>query len=214
MLNTGRITRASVVVASFIATAWLYPRLPDRIAVHWGLSGQADGFADKPWAPFIMPLVLLGFTLLMELAPRLSPRSHSLVRSGVAYGATFTATCILLGLAQAFILAVALGYSVSVQTAIPIAVGSFLMVVGNYLSKTSKNFFMGIRTPWTLANDEVWFRTHRLGGRIWVVAGAALIVTALLGHGMLGLLLAVFVCVLVPTIYSYVVYRQLDRLDV
>ena len=84
------------------------------------------------------------------------------------------------------------------------------VVLGNVLGKVTKNFFVGIRTPWTLASDEVWLRTHRLGGRVFVLAGLAVVLSGLAGGGVAPLLVAVFTAAFVPIVYSYIIYRRLE----
>jgi uncharacterized membrane protein len=96
------------------------------------------------------------------------------------------------------------------ESAIPAALGLLLVVLGSFLGKFRRNFFAGIRTPWTLASEEVWLRTHRLGGKVLVVAGLALAVAGLLGQGHLALLPALLVVGVVPVAYSYVRYRRLE----
>ena len=96
------------------------------------------------------------------------------------------------------------------ERAIPAGVGLLLVVLGNFMGKLTKNFFVGIRTPWTLASDEVWLRTHRLGGKLFVLAGAGLFVAGLSGAGHVAILLAVVVAAGIPVAYSYVVYRKLE----
>ena len=103
------------------------------------------------------------------------------------------------------------GYALPMSTIAPLAVGVLLMVLGNYMGKLRRNFFMGIRTPWTLASEAVWERTHRMAGWLFVLGGAVMVVAALAGAVRGRLLLAVIVVVaLVPVVYSYFVYRRLE----
>lgn len=95
--------------------------------------------------------------------------------------------------------------------AIYAGVGVLLVVMGSFLGKVTKNFFVGIRTPWTLASDEVWLRTHRLGGKLLVLAGVATLISGLLGGGPIPLLVAVLIAAVVPVAYSYFIYRQTEE---
>src|SRR5262245_13555481 len=148
-LTTGRLARISTVVACFALTALLYARLPEQTAIHWNAAGQPNGYAHKPWGPFILPLILLAQALVFEVLPKISPRRFSLESSARAYAAVSTATCVFLALIQVLTLSIALGATVSVTRVVPAAVGVLFVVIGNFLGKTSKNFFFGIRTPWT-----------------------------------------------------------------
>jgi uncharacterized membrane protein len=106
---------------------------------------------------------------------------------------------------------VAIGVRVDVVRAVCAAMGVLFMLLGNYMGKFTRNYYAGIRTPWTLSDSEVWFRTHRLGGRLFVLAGAASLVGAMLGVGFPVLLVAITAASLVPAVYSYVIYKRLHR---
>jgi uncharacterized membrane protein len=114
-------------------------------------------------------------------------------------------------LVTVLVLLAGLGVPVPMHRLVPIGLGALLMAVGNVFSKLQKNFFIGIRTPWTLTNDEVWLRTHRLGARLFVVAGLAVIVSTLLGGGPAVLMFCVVSAALVPVAYSFVLSRRLER---
>lgn len=212
-LTAARIARIGTVVGCFGATVCLYSRLPERSAIHWDASGHANGYAYKPWGPFIMPLILLVQAGLFEILPKISPRKYALASSQRAYAAVSVATCVLLALTHALILGIALGATLSPARVVPAAVGVLFLITGNYLGKTGKNFFFGIRTPWTLASDEVWSRTHRMGGKCWIVAGVCLIACAMLGYVMVGVVAAIVLGALVPSAYSYFIYRRLEGFE-
>ena len=99
---------------------------------------------------------------------------------------------------------------VAMDRAMHAGTGLLFVVLGNFMGKLTKNFFVGIRTPWTLASDEVWLRTHRLGGKLFVLAGVALFIAGLLGGGTVPLLVAVAVAGGIPVVYSYLLYRRIE----
>ena len=113
-------------------------------------------------------------------------------------------------LVHILVLLSATGARVEMNRAIPIGVGLLLVLLGNYLGKTTKNFFLGIRTPWTLASDEVWLRTHRLGGKLFVLAGVVCFVSGLAGGSLAPAMAAVGAAALASVVYSYVVYRRIE----
>jgi uncharacterized membrane protein len=94
---------------------------------------------------------------------------------------------------------------------VSLASGVLFLIIGNFLGKLTKNYFAGIRTPWTLENDEVWHRTHRLGGKLFVLGGLFTIVSAFMGMGLPVLIATVAATTIVTTAYSYVIYRKLTR---
>ena len=204
------IVSLALIVTAFAFSAALYPRLPERLPTHWNIHGQPDGFTGKPWGPFLLPLVMTGLYLLLLLLPRISPKGYrfesfrgvwEIVRTGILAFLFFVHILVLLS---------ATGVRVEMDRAIPVGVGLLLVLLGNYLGKTTKNFFLGIRTPWTLASDEVWLRTHRLGGKLFVLAGLVCFVSGLAGGSLAPAMAAVGAAALASVVYSYVVYRRIE----
>lgn len=189
--------------------AWQYPQLPDPVPTHWNLSGVADGFTAKPWGVLIYPAMLLFIWLVFKLIPVISPKGFRLDQfMGVVdvLQLSFMAFLTLIGIAA---LAAARG-SVDIGLIVPLAMGMLLIVIGNYLGKVRRNFFIGIRTPWTLASEEVWNRTHRLGGYLFVAAGVLMAFGAV---GQIGFWIgfgAVMTAALVPVLYSLWLYRRIE----
>ena len=200
-----------MVVASFVSAAALYDRLPDLVPTHWNARGRADGFTAKPWGPFLLPLVTAGAYGLMLAIPRLSPRGYGVERFRRAFEIMQAAIIAFLTLVTALALLSALGARVPMARAMYAGVGLLFLVLGNFMGKLTKNFFVGIRTPWTLASDEVWLRTHRLAGKLFVLAGLGLLVSGLLGGGVAPLIVAALVAGGVPAVYSYWIYRRLEH---
>ncbi|MCP3065566.1 SdpI family protein [Myxococcus sp. K38C18041901] len=210
-----RISRANAVglgfvIVSFAMAAVFYERLPDSIPTHWNAKGVADGYTAKPWGPFMQPLVMAGVYLLMRVLPRISPRGYRMERFQSVYEFVVAMLLAFLFLVNGLVLLAGLGVEVPMARALHAGTGLLFMTLGNFMGKVTKNFFFGIRTPWTLANDEVWLRTHRLGGKLFVLAGLALVVTGLMGAGPEWVLVLVGVVVVIPVVYSYVISRRLE----
>lgn len=210
-----RISRAHVlslgfVVAAFAMAFMLYDQLPESIPTHWNARGVVDGYTPKPWGPFVLPLVMAAVYLVLVAVPRISPRGYRVERfQGVFEGIQATLVAFLF-LLNALVLLSGIGVPVPMARVVPAGAGLVLMVLGNYMGKFTKNFFCGIRTPWTLASDEVWLRTHRLGGRLFVLAGIIVLASGLLGGGPVPVLAAVAVAAVTPVLYSYFLYRRIE----
>jgi uncharacterized membrane protein len=210
-LNPRSLLSPALVVLSFALAAALYTRLPESVPVHWDVHGRANGFMAKPLGAFILPMVTLGSYLLLTVLPRISPRGYDIDRFARVFELLKAAITAFLFLITALALLAAAGAPVPIARAVPAAVGLLLAVLGNFMGKVTRNFFVGIRTPWTLASDEVWLRTHRLGGKMLVLGGAALLLSALAGGGfLLAGVAAVIVAAAVPIVYSYLLYRRLE----
>lgn len=210
-----RINRTSVlslglVVLGFAMAAALYGRLPEAMPTHWNARGVADGFTAKPLGPFVMPLMMAGTWLLFLVIPLVSPRGYRVERFGRAFEIVQAAILSFMFLGTVLVLLSGIGAPVPMDRANHAGTGLMMVVAGNFMGKFTKNFFVGIRTPWTLASDEVWLRTHRLGGKLFVLGGLALVVSGLLGGGMVPFVLSIAVAAGVPVVYSYVLYRRIE----
>jgi len=198
-----------LALAMFAVAAWHYPLLPDPVPTHWNAAGQADGWTAKPWGVWIFPVITLGTVLLLLVLPAVSPRGFRLDAARRAYDIVVFAVAAFMAVIEVFSFRSSLHGAESLTRAVPTLVGFLFIVLGNYLGKFPKNFFIGIRTPWTLASDVVWNRTHRLGGYVFMLAGVAVLLSGLFGAPPWVLVASVLVAALVPTLYSLVLYKRL-----
>lgn len=207
-----RMIVLALIAAAFAATLVFWPQLPERVPIHFNMDGDVDGWTTKGVGLFLNPLLMLAIFALFEVLPHASPRGYEISANTRAYAAIELVTIAFMLAVQGFILATALGRRVPVGALAPFAVGVLLVVIGNYLGKVSRNFFVGIRTPWTLANEDVWYRTHRLGGRLFVIAGLLVMIAAPFGgRAAVVMMLTVVGAVAAITIaYSWIIYRRLD----
>lgn len=199
-----------LIATMAVITAAVYERLPDPMPVHWNAEGQVDGWMGKPWGAFLLPLVMLGTWLLIEVLSFISPKGFKLNDFISVVGLLMTliiAFLFVIGMAQ---IAFILGYPVQITRVVTAAVGVLLILTGNYFGKLRKNFFIGIRTPWTIASEEVWNRTHRLAGWTFVIAGIALVISALLYNNVTVIVVAVLAASLIPAAYSLWLYKRLE----
>ena len=198
-----------LVVLLVALTFWYGPQLPDPVPSHWNMQGVVDGWTAKPWGVWMMPLICLGTFLLLLVLPAISPRGFRLESARRAYD--LLAFFVLLLFAAITITGwqSALGSSFSFDRMLPILLGGFLVLAGNYLPKFPKNFFIGIRTPWTLSSDEVWRKTHRLGGWVFMVGGLASISAGLMRTPTWVGIVCVTTAAIVPAVYSFLLYRRL-----
>jgi uncharacterized membrane protein len=200
-----------VIAALAVAlSVWAYPRLPATVATHWSLRGTPDGFSSRGWAVAIGPLMIVAITVLFNVLPKLDPRRENYATFLSSYWLIANAVIVFLLVAHAMILATGLGYSVRIDRLMPFGVGLLFIFLGNYLTRVEPNWFVGIRTPWTLSSNTVWRKTHRTGGGLMVIGGAVLAAGAFLPHGaFLPLLVTTLVIVAgIPIVMSYVLWRR------
>jgi uncharacterized membrane protein len=188
--------------------------LPEIMTSHWNIRGQADGFAPKWQIAFIMPAVMVLMLGLAWVLPRISPKRFEIDTFKATYGMVMLLVVALMGYLHVMTLWGGASGRIDVGRAVFGGIFGFLAIMGNYLSKVRRNFWMGVRTPWTLASDRVWNDTHRLAAKTFVIAGAGGVLVTLLplplgvwmGLGI-GLIL---LGALIPVVYSLVHYKQLE----
>lgn len=196
------------VIAVGVAV-WLYPRLPAEVPRHWDLQGHVNGTMPSFWGAAMPALWILGLAALTWLFPVISPRRFEIkpfAQVFVLVMLVVQALMLVVGVAS---LLSAVGYPVVMPEVVMLGVGALFLILGNYIGKLRKNFFIGIRTPWTLASDAVWERAHRLGGWLFMLAGVVMIVATLLGAPPSVAIGAIVAAALIPTVYSMVIYKRL-----
>jgi len=202
-----------IAIAMLAVSAWAWPQIPDgaQVPVHWGPSGEIDGYAAKWVGLLALPALTIGLVALLALIPRIEPRRDHLRRSWTAYLATSVAVLTLTGIIHGVVVLAALGNDVDLTAIVLISLGAMFVVIGNFLGKTRSNWFFGIRTPWTLSSELSWARTHRVGGWLFIGVGVlVLLTTVVLGSEaalwvMLGSLLPGVAALFA---YSYLVWRD------
>jgi uncharacterized membrane protein len=205
LLNLGLVVLALALVAA------VYDRLPEYVPTHWNAVGVVDRKMAKPWGPFVLPLTMAGVFALLLALPCISPRKYEMEPFRRAYGMIQLGILGFAFVMNVFVLLAGLGWAVPVNRLLPVGIGALLVIVGNFMGKVTTNFFVGIRTPWTLAEPEVWLRTHRFAGKAIVFGGLAIAVAGLLGTSLHFVMLGVLLTALVPAIYSYLMYLRLER---
>ena len=200
----------AVAAAMWAFALAVYTRLPQRVPSHWNLQGQVDGWMEKPWGPLMQPLAATLMLGLLWLLPRIDPRRENVERFREDRRLLINLVILFFAVMQVTTLGAALGWPVQVDRVILAAMGLLFVGLGNYLPRIRSNWFMGIRTPWTLDNERVWRATHRVGGRTFVAAGLVMTLSALLPpSARTSAMIAVAVLGAgVPVVYSYVAYRR------
>jgi uncharacterized membrane protein len=205
--------QAVIVLLMFAAGAILYPRLPERIPMHWDIHGQINGWGDRNfWNVFFPGFIALGMVILGALMPRIDPMRRSYARFRGSYYFILDLIVAFLALLHALTLYAAFHTEVKVGVLVPIGVGLLLAVIGNQLGKIKRNFFMGIRTPWTLASETVWVRTHRIAGRLFVVAGLISAAAAFLPPpwNFIAFMVLILGASMAASVISYFIYHRLE----
>jgi uncharacterized membrane protein len=201
------------LVAAALAVAmsvWAFPQLPPRVATHWNLQGTPDGFSGRGWAIAIVPIMLVIMTVIFNVLPKVDPRRENYQKFLSSYWLIANAGIVFLLVAHGMILAAGMGMSIKIDRLMPLGVGLLFVFLGNYLTRVEPNWFVGIRTPWTLSSDAVWRKTHRTGGLLMVLGGVVLAISAFLPRpAFLALfVVTIIVVAVIPMVQSYVLWKR------
>ena len=202
------ILTSLVILVPVVVGLLLWDKLPDRVPFHWGINGEVDGWAGKPMAVFGMPALMLAMQWACLFACTADPKRHNYNPKMMKLVLWICPGISLI--LNGFVYCAALGYSVSIETIMPLLVGIMFIVMGNLLPKCRQTYTMGIKLPWTLNSEENWNKTHRFGGKVWVFGGILTMLTSLFGNFRI-LMVILAAMVLLPTLYSYLYYRKYEK---
>lgn len=197
-------------VVTFIIASISYNYLPKLIPIHFDEAGNVDNYKDKIFI-FLTPLIILFLIVVAEIAKNVDPKKSSYTKFSKQYYLTFFLVSLLMLVIELYTIAFSTNMKIlNINKIIPLCVGLLFTIIGNFMPKFKQNFYAGIRTSWTLSDEDVWFKTHRLGGKVWFVGGILMMITTILplqlktaAFGIIIILLA-----LIPIVYSYIIYKK------
>jgi uncharacterized membrane protein len=207
--NTNIILLA-IIVASFALGTFFYPQLPAKIASHWNSVGEVNGYMGKFWGTFLLPIIMLGIFAIYVAIPFLDPLKGNIQTFRKSYNAFWVLFETFFLYIYSMTIVWNLGYMFNFTTAIVPAIAVLFFFIGSFLKNVKRNWFVGIRTPWTLSSDEVWEKTHKLGGKLFQ-ASALISLLALVVRGdivIFIILVPVIVSAGIAVAYSYVEYKR------
>lgn len=202
----------AIIAIQIVIAVYGFAVLPDTVPIHWGANGQANGYGPKWMGTFLNPLISIGIYVLIRVllaaSPRLSGRQSMTANLKVAK-IVLAGIMLFMLIIQLVTIAQSLGVGFDMAMVVMLALSLLFIFLGNYMGKIQRNFWMGIRTPWTITNAIVWERTHRLGGWLFVAVGLIGVPCSFIPSLRLGGILVPIIAVSIFLyIYSYVCYRQ------
>jgi len=201
----------SLIAISIVAGVLLWNQLPDPMASHWNANDQVDGYMPKFWGVFMMPLMVLGMYVLFLVIPGIDPLKANIAQFRGAFNLFIVLISVFMLYIHGLTLAWSLGYQdFKMSAAMLPFMGVLFIFIGYMLRQAKRNFFIGIRTPWTLSSDTVWEKTHQLGSILFMVSGALAFIGSFLGGELAFWLFFVPLMgsALFLVIYSYILYRS------
>jgi len=208
-MRLSNIVITAVILLSFAIGIYLYPQMPDNMISHWNAAGQPDGFMPKFWGLFLMPIISVGMFLLFLAIPRIDPLKQNIDKFRGYFDGMIV--LIIVFLFYIFMLSIFwnIGFTFSMIQALVPALGLLFIYMGLLVSKAKRNWFIGIRTPWTLSSEKVWDKTHSLGGKMFAASGIiALFGMLFLDYAIWLVLVPVLFSAIYAMVYSYFEYRK------
>ncbi|MGI6604719.1 MAG: SdpI family protein [bacterium] len=201
-----------LLLGTFLLGIYLAPQLPEQVPTHWNFRGEVDGYGNRATAVYLQPLIAVSMYLLMVFLPLIDPRRANYTRFAGTYQHLKTILVLFFCGFQLTILAAGLGYLAGPDIFLRVGLPLLFIFLGNVMGQIKHNYFVGIKTPWALANEEVWRGTHRAAGRLWVLCGLAGLVAAFMPAtiGRIILIIALFAAGIVPFVHSYLLWRHLN----
>ena len=203
---------AAVVVISGVISVLAAPELPARMATHWNAAGQPDGTMSKPAALALFPAISAVLLVVFAVIPRIGPLRENIVSFRPVYDWFVVVFVVFMAVIHGGVIAFNLGYEFDFTLLVLAAVAGLFYYVGVLLSHAERNWFVGIRTPWTLSSDEVWARTHHLGGRLFKLTALISLIGLFFGdYAVYFLIVPALLTAGITVVFSYYLYEQIER---
>jgi len=211
-LRKSEIALLGLILLALIIGIYFYPQMPEKVASHWNAQGQVNGYMSKFWGLFLMPFILIGLGLLFIAIPRIDPLKANIEKFRKYYDRFIILFFI-------FMLAIYiqgilwnLGIKTNPIVIISIGIGLLFFYIGILCENAKRNWFIGVRTPWTLSNEEVWNKTNKLGGRLFKITGIiAFIGVFFSNYAIFFILIPVILVALYTIVYSYFEYQKVTK---
>lgn len=207
-----RVISAGIILLSFFIGIVSYSYMPDMMPMHWNAQGEIDGYMGKLWGLFMSPMISLGLFALFLVIPKLDPRRSNLESFKEYYQGIILVIVGFLFYVYILTILSAIGYKFNMVQAMSISFAVLFYYIGIVLKKTKSNFFVGIKTPWTLSDEKVWEKTHDLGGKLFKISGIIAFFGALFKEVAIFLMIIpIIVASIFIYIYSYLEYAKIHK---
>lgn len=198
-----------LVLLSFILSIYFYPQVPEQMATHWNSQGEVDGYMSKLWGLFFIPLLITGLVIMFQVIPRIDPRKENIAKFRKYYDGFIVILVLFMVAVHLQVLLWNTGIRISPNAVLPLGIGLLFYYMGILTENAERNWFIGIRTPWTLSSERVWKRTNRLGGKLFRIAGIAAAFGAFFPEFAIYFILIPVISVAGFTVvYSYLEYQK------
>ena len=195
------------VLLPVLAGLIIWDKLPETMTTHFGVGGEADGYASKLFAVVGVPLILLGLHLFCLFITSLDPKAKNQNKK-IAYLVLWLVPIISIA-TMTMLYTYNVGIATSPEVYTLVFVGALFLILGNWLPKTRQNYAVGIKVPWTLDNELNWEKTHRLAGYLWMIGGIIMIIMGITTKASeIVVIVSIFIVVVIPILYSYYLHAK------
>ena len=198
----------TIIALMFIAGAYVFPAMPETMATHWDVNGNVDGYSSRIVGVFLFPVVTFGIYLLFLLIPKIAVYKKNIQSFYKTYSTFMVGIISFMAVVYAVTLLSNFGYVINMNYVIMPALGLLFYGVSFLLEDSKKNFFIGIRTPWTLSSDKVWEKTHKLGAKIFRILAVLAFASLLFPNGIILFMIPTFASLIFLIVYSYFEYQK------
>ncbi len=203
------LTVIGLIFLSFIISIYFYPQMPDQMATHWSSQGEVNGYMTKFWGLFFMPLIITGIAVLFLVIPKIDPMKENIEKFRNYYEGFIILLILFMAAVHLYTLLWNIGIQTDSNVVLSIGIGLLFYGAGVLLENAERNWFIGIRTPWTLSSDRVWGKTNRLGGKLFKIAGIIAILGVLFPRFLtFFIIVPVLFIVVFSFVYSYLEYQK------
>ncbi|MEI6280837.1 MAG: SdpI family protein [bacterium] len=198
-----------LVLVTFVAAFLIYPSLPNKIASHWGIDNEVNGYMGKFWGVFLLPIMMFGFAILFMVIPRIDPKRQNIEKFEKYFDNFVLGFMFFFMYIYALTIFWNLGYRfILIQFMAP-AFAVLFYLIGTMIKYAEPNWSIGIRTPWTLSNEDVWYKTHKLGGKLFqIVAAVSLLGMILPQYAIYFVVVPIILVAIYLVVYSYLEFRK------
>lgn len=208
-MRKSEIAIFGIILLSFILSIYFYPQMPEKMASHWNAQGEVDGYMSKFWVLFLMPVILVGLALLFVAIPRIDPLKANIEKFRKYYDGFIILFFVFMLSIHLQVILWNTGIKISPNVIFPVGIGILFFYIGILCEKAKRNWFIGIRTPWTLSSEKVWGKTHKIGGKLFKIAGViALFGVIFQSHAIFFVLVPVILVAAYTVVYSYLEYQK------
>lgn len=196
-------------ISPAIGAMILYNQLPETMATHFGVNNEVNGTMSR--GTLIITLILLGLIpVFIRVARFVDPKRANYEQFSKAFEVSRVSITILLTVVGWMIIAYNLGTHVDIRKVTMFLIGIFFAIMGNYLTQVKHNYLFGIRTPWTLANEEIWRKTHRLAGPLMMIGGIISLISCFFSGSaaVIVFIIVIGIASIIPAFYSYLLHTR------